>query len=436
MQQTFRPSGTIDLRRWWSDARTSFLWIVLFALILRIGYIVVAHTYRFKPDNDNFGFGFEMGRIGRSLALGEGFGNPFDGITGPTAWEPPLYPFLVAGVFKFFGIYTPVSAFVLLSVNGFFSALTCIPIFLIARRCFTEQVAVWSAWAWALLPPIIFWSTRYVWETSLAALLLALIFWLTLLLEEQNGLKGWVCFGLLWGVSALVNTSLLSFLPASALWVWYRRAKRGQSSVTNMLVVTFVFALCLTPWVARNYHVFGKFIFIRSDFGAELRLGNGPGANGSWMDYLHPTKNIQQLHSYGEMGEIAYVTERTREAITFIREDYGRFAGLCLKRFLYFWAGVPREDLLRTLLANSLYVGSSFLAIWGLARALRKHRPGAWLFLWLMLLYPLPYYITFVLPRYRHPIEPELVILIMYGISAAFRRTHDPRMELAHGTVS
>jgi hypothetical protein len=143
------------------------------------------------------------------------------------------------------------------------------------------------------------------------------------------------------------------------------------------------------------------------------------------MDYLHPTKNAQQLQLYRQMGELAYVAERKRQAIAFIREDYARFAGLCLKRFIYFWAGLPRAgNSAFTPFANSLYLASSVLAIWGLARAVRKHEPAAWVFFWLMLFYPLAYYVVFVLPRYRHPIEPELLVLIMYLISEAQPRRH------------
>src|ERR1700685_394584 len=114
-----------------------------------------------------------MGRIGAAIASGRGFSDAFGAPTGPTAWEPPLYPYLTAGVFQVFGIYSRASAFVLLTINSVFSALTCIPIFLIARRIFSEKVAVGAAWAWALLPNVMFWCTRAVWETSLAALLLA-----------------------------------------------------------------------------------------------------------------------------------------------------------------------------------------------------------------------------------------------------------------------
>jgi 4-amino-4-deoxy-L-arabinose transferase-like glycosyltransferase len=420
-------------QRRWIHARTSLFWIVIVAFAVRFGYIVIGHTYRFRSDKKvlaqplnerSFDFGFEMGRVGRSLAEGQGFSNPFNETTGPTAWEPPLYPFLIAGVFRVFGVYSRASALVLLSLNSVFSALTGIPIFLIAKRCFDERVAVWSAWTWALLPSVIFWCTRWVWETSLAALLLAVIFSLTLEIEQKDGLKPWLQLGLLWGVAGLTNTALLSFLPVSGLWTWYHRAKLGKRSLLGVFLAAVIFVACIAPWLVRNYRAFGQFVFIRSNFGAELRLGNGPGADGTWMDYLHPTKNVFEMRSYRELGELAYVAERKREAMAYIREDYARFASLSLKRLIYFWWGLPKpsENPGLGFLRNSLFLASSVLAFWGLGRALRKHKPGAWLFFWLVLSYPLVYYFVFPHPRYRHPIEPELGILMVYVISEAGAR--------------
>lgn len=365
-----------------------------------------------------------MGRIARSLASGQGFSNPFHGITGATAWEPPLYPFLIAGVFKIFGIYSKTSAILLLSINSLFSALTCIPIFFIARRCFDDRVARWTSWLWAVLPSVMFWCTRWVWETSLAALLLTISFWLTLVVEEKDGLKPWLWFGFLWGIAALTNTSLLAFLPASGLWIWYHRLRNRRKSLGGIAASAGVFVICIAPWLVRDYQSFGKFIFIRSNFGAELRLGNGPGADGTWMQYLHPSQDVYQLRLYRQMGEMAYVAERKRQAMAFIRQDYGRFAILCVKRFVYYWAGVPRLAAVPALapFKNSVFLASSVLAFWGLGRALRKGRPGAWLFFWLIICYPFAFYIVFPHPRYRHPIEPELGILIVYVISEAEKR--------------
>ena len=419
--------------RWWAHARTSFFWMLIIAFGVRFGYIFYLHTYishsnkqivTAQANEKGFEFGYEMGRIGRSLAQGQGFSNPFNEPTGPTAWEPPLYPFLIAGVFRVFGIYSLSSSFVLRSLNSMFSALTCIPIFLIAKRCFGERVAVWTSWTWVLLPSVIFWCTRWVWETSLAALLLAVIFWLALTMDERGGPKPWLEFGLLWGVTALTNTALLSFLPVSGFWVWYHRAKLGKRSLGGVVLASTVFAACVMPWLVRNYRTFGQFVFIRSNFGAELRLGNGTGADGTWMVYLHPTKNVVEMRRYRELGELAYVAERKREAMAYIREDYARFALLSLRRMVYYWDGLPKtsEDSSLAFLGNSLFLASSVLAFWGLGRALRKHKPGAWLFFWLVLCYPLVYYFVFPHPRYRHPIEPGLGILIVYVISEATPR--------------
>ena len=413
----------------WIRIRTSFFWIFTVALVLRVGWIILGHTYRFKTADNNFGFGWEMGRIAASLASGHGFSDPFGPHTGPTAWEAPLYPYLTSGVFLVFGIYSKASAFVLLALNSVFSALTCVPIFLTARRIFSEKVAVGSAWAWALLPNVMFWSTRWVWETSLSALLLTTIFWLALILEDRDGWPPWFEFGLLWGIAALNSPSLLSFLPAVGLWSWYRRARRGKRSVSRVMLACVVFLACIMPWLVRNYQTFGQFIFIRDNFGAELRLGNGPGADGTLMLYLDPPHDIYAMRQFQSMGELAYIAMRKRQALDYIKADYGRFAWLCLKRFIYFWASPPKptEPAWLEPLKNSLFLASSVLTFWGLVRTLRLRKPAAWLLFWLILLYPAIYYAVYPAPRYRVPIEPEMAILCVFLLAEAGERSVSPR---------
>ena len=82
--------------------------LILFwtGLLIRVLYITFAHTYRFSPFEDHFTFGYEMARVARALVTGYGYADPFSGHTGPTAWVPPLYPLLIAAVFKLAGVYT------------------------------------------------------------------------------------------------------------------------------------------------------------------------------------------------------------------------------------------------------------------------------------------------------------------------------------------
>jgi hypothetical protein len=422
---TVEASRTRRFCRLWAHIRASSFWMVTIALVLRVGWIIAGHTYKIKATDENFGFGWEMGRIAASIASGHGFSSPFGPETGPTAWEPPLYPYLSAGVFLMFGIYSKAAAFILLTLNSVFSALTCIPIFRIAQRIFSEKVAVGSAWAWALLPNVMFWCTRSIWETSLSALLLAMIFWLTLTLEDREGLLPWFEFGLLWGVAALNSPTLLSYLPAAGLWAWYRRAKNAKKSLAGVALASALFFACITPWLVRNYETFGKFIFIRDNFGAELRLGNGNGADGTLMLYLDPPHDLYAMRQFESMGELAYIAMRKQQAIEYIRADYVRFARLCFRRFLCFWAGAPKPTQPAYLepIKNSLFMVSSLLMFWGLGRALRLRKQGAWLFFWLVLLYPAVYYAVYAISRYRHPIEPEMAILCVFLLTEAGKKT-------------
>jgi len=413
-----QPLGSQSLPRW--------LWrLVLLSFLLQVAAIGITHQYRTRPEEDHFGFGWEMGRVGRSIASGEGFSNPYGDHTGPTAWEPPLYPYLMGGVFKLFGIYTYASAWVLLTINCLFSALTCIPIFLIARKLFDDRVALWSAWLWALLPYEWYWAIHWIWDTTFTPLVLALIFVVTLELALDSGSwsarRGWIIFGILWGIGALANPSMLAFLPFCGLWIWWRRYRRALPSIAGVALSSVIFFAVLSPWLVRNYEVFGKFVFIRDDFGLQFRLGNSKGAEGMLMAYMQPNLNKLEFEKFQRMGELAYGAECKRIAFDWIRQNPGHFVVISFRRFFYYWNGVPRPTDSRAPVdfRSSLYLASSILAIWGIIRAVRKRVPAAWLFAGLILTYPTTYYFVFPHARYRHPIEPELLIFAVYLVSQA-----------------
>jgi len=400
----------------WPALPKSILWLLTLSFVLQVASIGIFHQYRMRPGEDHFGFGFEMGRVGRSIALGQGFSNPYGGSTGPSAWEPPLYPYLIAEVFKIFGVYTNASAWILLSINSLLASLTTIPVFLIAHRSFGSRVANWSARAWALNPYVWYWSIHWIWDTTFSPLMLSLIFLLSLAMEQRTDWSVWMLFGALWAVGGLANPAMLAFLPFCGLWIWWRRYHRGRSSLGGVVVASFVFCLVLSPWLIRNYEVFGRFVFIRDDFGLQFRLGNNKFADGMLIATLQPNLNQPEFEKFQRMGELRYEADCRRLAFEWIREHPGRFAVISMKRFFYYWNGVPRptDSQAPWDFRSSLFLASSVLAIWGLVRAVRQKRPGAWLFAGLVLTYPTVYYFVFPHARYRHPIEPELFILAVF----------------------
>ncbi len=407
-----------------NSRRRILLRIVLIAFLLRLVVLTLGHTYRFSPRDENFGFGWETGRIARSIAQGEGFSSPMQGHTGPTAWIAPLYPYFLAGLFKLFGVYSNTAAWVALAVNSLFSALTCAVLYLLGEELFSSTVALWTAWIWAFSPYAIYWPIRFAWETSFATFLLSVVFLIAVRLERNNRISSWLWFAFSWALIALSNPSLLSFLPFCGIWVLYRQHRAGTMKLHYAVLSGLLFVGCITPWLVRNDLVFGKFVFIRDNAGAELRLGNGPGADGQWMSWLHPSKDQTELKRYRSLGELAYVQVRKQEALQWISQNRGLFAVITLKRAFFFWFGTPRatDSILVDLGRDLFFSLNSILAIFGLGVALRRKLRGAMLFFWMFLSIPMIYYFTFTHPRYRHPIEPEMLMVSVYLFTAVEMR--------------
>jgi 4-amino-4-deoxy-L-arabinose transferase-like glycosyltransferase len=406
------------------------------ALVVRVLYLTLAHTYRIRPYEDHFDFGWEAGRIARALVTGYGYADPFifnpdGGHTGPTAWLPPAYPLSMAVAFKLFGVYSPLSAWFLLAVNSVFSAATALAVYEIAARCFTRRVALWSGWIWALYPAAMQYAVRWVWEMSLTTMLFAWALAMALRVrgigdeasdDEPQTTRRWLIFGLLWGSIALSNPSLLLFLPVCGLWMLLG-ARRKSVSFAKAVLAGCVFLGCLAPWAWRNWTVFHAFIPIRGNFGAELYLGNAPESIG--MPWGTSITSEADLREYTALGEVKYVKEHGEMAKAYIAAHKQRFAMLSLKRFYFFWVSVPHPvqhaawvEYLREL----NYCIFSVTGLLGLALALKRRVPAAGLFAWAFLLLPLTYYFITVQARFRHPLEPLIAILTVYLFQSAERR--------------
>ncbi len=394
--------------------------------------MTLAHTWRVRPYGDHFQFGWEMARIARALVTGYGYADPFNGHTGPTAWVTPAYPLLIAGVFKLFGVYTGLSAWVLLAGNCVLNACMVRTTWEIAERCFNWSVARWSAWMWALYPAAMQYAVRWIWEMTLTAFLFS---WVLVLALRMRGIgepelppgagqttRRWAVFGLLWGLIALSNPEVCIMLPVMGLWVLAGAGFQWRRGIPRAALAAAICLALIAPWSWRNWQAFHHWVPLRGNFGAELYLGNGPGAVGLLMEYNHPGESSGQLRQYREMGEVRYVKMRGDLAKEVIRADWPRFWALTAKRFYYFWFSVPHpsDDAPLVEYGRSLnFQFTSIAGLLGLALALRRRVPAAGLFAWCFALLPLLYYFVTVHARFRHPLEPLIAILAVYLFQSA-----------------
>lgn len=399
------------------------VYIVLVALAIRLAVMVFLLPEQLEPQRDHWHFGYETGRIARSIVEGRGFSSPLFGDTGPSAWLTPVYPYLVAGVFKVFGVYTKTSAVVLLSLNALMSALVCVVVFFIARIGFGDRVAKWSGWAWAFCPYGIYFPVERIWETWLATLLFCLLFLLTLNLEDENRFGRWFGFGLLWGVEALTSPAILAVLPFLAAWVIYRRHQRSRSWFTVNVIAAVAFMLVVSPWFVRNYKVFHRFVPFRDGMGLVLRLGT-KGQTDYWGPYeLGPWHNDAEWNEFKQLGELGYMDHKKQQALAFIRANPGWYARATVRRAIFLWTGywsLDREYLKEEPLdpPNIFFCTTlTVLALLGLWRSWNLDPGQAMPYVLVLLSFPVIYYITSPEVYYRRPIDPLFVILAIVAVT-------------------
>ena len=115
----------------------------------------------------------EAAHIAWSLLSGSGYSSPWAGtLIMPTAQQPPVYPYLLAGIFKLAGIYSYQSLGVAVVLNAVFSSITAVVILQLGKRTFGSSTGVLAAWIWSCWIYEAVVSVR-LWESGLSALLLA-----------------------------------------------------------------------------------------------------------------------------------------------------------------------------------------------------------------------------------------------------------------------
>jgi hypothetical protein len=399
-----------------STAKLHLLPIVAGALALRLIVVVlVAHAHSGGLASWFFGQTTELGRLAESLRTGHGLSSPFGGETGPSAFLAPGYPAIVAVVFALFRPYSTASAIALMCLQTLFGVAAVFVLMRLSQRLFGSSAANIAGTILAISPPALFLPTLF-WETSLSILLATTLAQVAIVCAGSPTLRNWMIAGTLAASALAVNPSLLPIIICCFGWSIYITASRPSFAPAAGLLLCVIL---LTPWTIRNYRELHVFIPFRSNVGYELWQGNRPGADGFFVADLHPNTSSREFQRYESLGEVAYMREKSTIAITAIKENPRRFAALTSKRIFDFWTGLQRDY---AALVVAYIVLVSVAGFTGLFLLWRSNKPLAAFFLWPLLVFPIPYYITHPDFRFRLVIDPLLIALSAYAFSARTRQ--------------
>lgn len=407
--------------------------MVLAGLAIRLVVVGLVYPYWLNPQRDYYEFGYEPGRVARSLAIGQGISNPLHGSTGPTALVMPVYPAVLAVFFKLFGIYSKGAAIAILAFNSLVSALTSIPIYLIGRRSFDERTGKIAGWIWALFPNAIYFSANWMWATCLTTLFLALLFLTALYLQQQESPStlAWFGFGAGCGLAALTEPNVMSVLPFLGGWACYRLRAGKKPWLRPATLTAVAFLVIVAPWFVRNYEVFHRFIPFRDGFGLELYVGNS-GYSAHWANgKIRPSNSASELAEYTHSGELDYMAHKQRQALAFIEAHKEWYVAMTMRRAVYLWTGfwsLRRSYLSEepmdppNIVLNLALLGFAFA---GLRRLWRENVTAMLPYLLVFLFFPIVYCLTHPEVYYMRPVDPFLVVLAAGAVAMWSRRSGD-----------
>lgn len=399
--------------------------ILVLAFVFRFAFVVQQASLVPSDVLATVPFENEAGNIAQALAQGNGFCCVFRQPTGPTAWLAPVYPLMLAGIFKLSGTFTVASFYAAAILNCVFSSLVCVPVFYTGKRVGGIFTGALAAWIWALFPSGIILPFEWIWDTSLSALLAAALFWATLRVADEMNAGEIIGYGALWGFSLMANPALGSLLPFFVGWIAFRQMRLGHWSPKPLLISLLLTVTICLPWTIRNAVQFHKIIPLRSNLPFELWMGNNEIYDPHSREVNRITR-FEQVNRYRELGETAFLAEKWRKSKEFILRQPSLCLRLAARRLVATWFGTssPWTDFFQ---ADSLLV--RFLFFWntvtvigsivGIGRLFLVRSVYAFPFAIAPVAFPLVYYFTQTSLRLRHPCDPILALLLAVSVSSA-----------------
>ena len=261
----------------------------------------------------------EYASIGANLAEHGVFST--DGVQA-TAYRPPGYPALLAvlrsagtGVFS-------------MRMLNFAALAVCVLLLYRLLRPLSVVAALLAAACAAAYPLFLYTAGTLYPQTVASALFLAAI-WLVFR-RDPPGYGDAALAGLAMGALILTVPSFVFSVVFVAGW-WVVRSRR---LLTHAVVLVLACGLVLAPWIVRNYVRFGTFVFVSSNSGYNLLLGNSENARPN----SGTNADIRRYEAAAaNMGEIDRDRYYGSQAVSFIRGNPGRAAWLYARKFLNYF---------------------------------------------------------------------------------------------------
>jgi 4-amino-4-deoxy-L-arabinose transferase-like glycosyltransferase len=408
--------------------------ILLVALLLRLGATALL-TERLEPGADELAYR----TIASSIADGNGFPHrPAVAGGGPSAANPPGYPYFLGAIFFLSG--DSVSAARV--VQALLGTLTVALAGLIAWSVFaSRRVALAALAIAAVYPPLVVISAPLMTESLLLPLLLGMV--LAALRFRADQKLGWAALaGGLGGAAVLTKDVGLVALLVVVVAIWARPRLSARSLRAPALAIA-VAIVVLAPWQVRNALEFDSFVPISTKLGVGLAGSYNETVRADPEHVWQPPYQLPELHSVlyqTRLDEAEVSRELQSRTLDFIGDHPGYPFALAYRNarrmtqletsqpiaadaeLLGFNGGSSEIGLFRVAYWSCAFGFFALLAL-AVASAIRGFAARVPVFIFaLAALEVLPLLLIAGGPRYRLPADALLIVIAAPAAAALFER--------------
>lgn len=390
-------------------SRTWLLLLLAIGLVLRLAHDVATFQRPLIGDEPTYD------RIAWNLVTGRGYSLSVEGTPPvPTAIRGPGYVLLVAAVQAVTGHHTlPV-----LILQAFLDTLSAWLVWVIGRRLFRNDLLALGGVAFHVFyPPFILNAGAILTETFTI---------LTLLLAVWTGLRwaidGWKPGLVLSAVAVgLCGLSKPQLVPIAGCIVLAGRPDwRSRGFWIAGAIAVLTVTLVLSPWIARNFTVYHRFIPGVTLGGMTFWGGTGPAPGGRVIGSVNEPGAPESVRvAVRGMSEVVRDRYFYRQGMGIVRSDPPRYLGLVFRKFFRLWFNLWFEDppSRASLLLAAFNLGAIVLAIAGIRRE-RPERAGVRLLVAMIVYFSIVHMAIFANVRYALPCYAFLFVFSGAGAAS------------------
>lgn len=364
-------------------------------------------------------------------------------------FRAPFYAYFLAVVYKIFGH----SYIIPRLIQHLIGSVSCVLIYLLARRLFGRKVAVVAGLIAATYGMLLYFEGELLLDSLLVFFDLVLIL-LLLRSKDVPRLSRWFVCGLVLGLSAITRPNILFFIPFIWLWMFFvfrqKKTLKRIASCGGIFLAGSILVIC--PVALRNLLAGGDSVLIASQGGINFYIGNNENADGVSAIFYHEHWEYRdfQLVAENETGRSLKPSQVSnfyyRKGMDFFLEKPSQAFKLLVKKLYLFWSRFEISNnqdiyfyrryssLIRVLplgfwLIGPLGLTGMILSFWSVGRNKRARADKAAerrMNILLPVLFVFCYMITvvmfFVPARFRLPIIPFLIIFCSFALVWLVRR--------------